>query len=143
MNNKQTQHTSTELESTELKLSQLNSTELSSAGVFFPSGVMSLILEYCDDRGSAVKIQAVWRGHQARNGAYEVCVEIWDSAHEKELGDDFEYEAKRFNSLEEAKACYAKKVAEYQDNKRFKVVSLSHQLDEDDWDILEELWGED
>ena len=33
--------------------------------VVFTSGLMSLILKYCDIH--AVKIQAVWRGYQARN----------------------------------------------------------------------------
>ena len=82
MNNKQTQLTSTELKSTEFK-----STELSSAGVFFPSGVMSLILEYCDDRGSAVKIQAVWRGYQARKGEEcDCCCKSWNLDKPNEWG---------------------------------------------------------
>ena len=77
MNNKQTQLTSTELKSTELNSTELNSTELnstelSSAGVFFPSGVMSLILEYCDARSSVVKKQAIWREYQARNEGEEM-----------------------------------------------------------------------
>ena len=82
MNNKQTQLNSTELESTELK-----STELSSAGVFFPSGVMSLILEYCDDRSSAVKIQAVWRGYQARKEEEcDCCCKSWNYCNPNEWG---------------------------------------------------------
>ena len=53
---------------------QLSTTQPGSAGFFFPREVMSLVLEYCDERGSAVKIQAVWRGYQARNEEEEGCI---------------------------------------------------------------------
>ena len=42
--------------------------------VLFPSPAMSLILEYCDQRSSAMKIQAVWR-HYWLSTSLHRCVE--------------------------------------------------------------------
>jgi len=48
---------------------QLSTTQPGSAGFFFPREAMSLVLEYCDARCSAVEMQATWRGYQAWNDA--------------------------------------------------------------------------